>query len=99
MIARHGLIVANGIRDKCVGAITRKRVTVESTEESIIDHVIISEEFENEMTSLIIDKERAKVLEKMTKTKKGVHKQLIDHNPIITNFNIQWNRKLKKQRL
>ena len=99
VIARHGLIVANGSRDKCVGAITRKRVTKESTEESMIDHVIISEDLEKDMTSIFIDEERTKVLEKITKTKKDLKKQLSDHNPIITNFDIQWNRKLNKQRL
>ena len=43
IIDRHGLIVANGLDEKCEGAITRRRVTTDSVEESIIDHVLISE--------------------------------------------------------
>ena len=46
LINRHGLIVANGVTEKCEGAITRKRETINSVEESIIDHVIISEKCE-----------------------------------------------------
>ena len=42
IIRRHGLVVANGLKDKCTGLITRKRITKEGTEESIIDFVIIS---------------------------------------------------------
>ena len=61
--------------------------------------MIISEDLEKDMTSVFIDEERTKVLEKITKTKKDLKKQLSDHNPIITNFDIQWNRKLNKQRL
>ena len=55
IIVRHGLIIANGLQNKCVGAITRKRVTKESTEESIIDHVLVSEDLENDLKSVTID--------------------------------------------
>ena len=57
VIDRHGLCVANGFRDKCRGTITRKRVTKESTEESVIDHVIISKDIEDDFKELIIDEE------------------------------------------
>ena len=40
IIQRHGLIVGNGLNAICVGNIIRRRVTVKSTEESIIDHII-----------------------------------------------------------
>ena len=46
IIERNNLVVANGLNAKCVGAITRRRVTSKSTEESIIDHVIISFDIE-----------------------------------------------------
>ena len=42
IIIRHGLIVGNGLKTKCTGLITRKRVTKEATEESVIDFVIVS---------------------------------------------------------
>ena len=42
IIRRHRLVVANGLLEKCTGLITRGRKTIESTEESIIDFVILS---------------------------------------------------------
>ena len=44
IMERHGLIVANGLADKCTGLITRKRITKDSIEESVIDHVLMSED-------------------------------------------------------
>ena len=35
----------------------------------------------------------------IVKTKKGVKKQLSDHNPIICHFDIKWNKKVKKPRM
>ena len=99
IVSRHGLIVANGLTEKCKGMITRKRVTKELTEESIIDHVIISEDIQNELKSMYIDEERINVLTKIVKTKNGVKKQLSDHNPIICHFDIKWNKKVKKPRM
>ena len=69
IINRHGLVVANGLSDKCVGSITRRRVTVDSTEESIIDHVILSEDLVNELEAVHIDEDRNHILTKITKTK------------------------------
>ena len=42
ILERHGLVVANGLMEKCVGSITRRRKTVNSTEESIIDHILLA---------------------------------------------------------
>ena len=42
VVERHGLIVVNSLRDKCTGLITRRRVTKERIEESVIDHVMVS---------------------------------------------------------
>ena len=72
IIERHGLVVANSLRDKCVGLITRRRKTINSVEESIIDHVLISEDLENELESMKIDEEGENALTKIVKTKKGV---------------------------
>ena len=41
-----------------------------------------------------MDEERQNVLDKIVKTKKGVVKQLSDHNPIITKFNLKWSRRV-----
>ena len=70
IINRHGLIVGNGVGRKCEGLITRKRETVNSVEESVIDHVVFSEDLETDLESIKIDEERNHVLTKLVKTKK-----------------------------
>ena len=99
IVTRHGLIVANGISDKCEGSITRRRVTKDTIEESIIDHVIISEDLVSELDSLKIDEKQEHVLTKYTKTKTGVKKTKSDHNVLFTNFKINWNSKVKSARI
>ena len=48
ILQRNGLVVANG-NVKCEGKITRRRITKEGVEKSIIDHVINSEDLVNDM--------------------------------------------------
>ena len=88
VIDRHGLIVANGLTDKCEGTITRRRVTVDSIEESIIDHLIVSEDLKENLESVIIDEKRNSVLTHIVKTKKGTKTSMSDHNPIISHFKL-----------
>ena len=95
IISRHGLIVANGLEDKCLGTITRRRVTVDSVEESIIDHVLISEDLKENLEQIKIDEERNSVLTSIIRTKKGINKSMSDHNPIVSQFKIDWCRKLR----
>ena len=57
ILDRQGLIIANGIENKCTGSITRKRITIDGLEESIIDHVIISEDLKDDLESLLVDEE------------------------------------------
>ena len=68
IIERFGLVVANGLSDKSTGSITRRRITKESTEESIIDHLIITEDLKHDLESLLIDEERNHSLVKTSKT-------------------------------
>ena len=89
IVDRHNLVVVNGLSDKCEGLITRKRVTVDKTEKSIIDHVIISDDLKSLLVSLNIDEDRKHVLEKVTKTKLGIVRTKSDHNVLITRFGIE----------
>ena len=98
IIQRHGLIVANGLNAVCVGNITRRRVTVKSTEESIIDHIIISPDLVKELESVLIDEKGEHALTRITKTRQSVIKKQSDHNTIITKFNISWNKKNNTER-
>ena len=99
IVERHGLIVANGLIDKCTGVITRRRVTKENIEESVIDHMIISEDLKDDLTHVLIDEEQNHVLNRVTKTKKGIVTANSDHNVIISNFSIPWNTKVKQNRV
>ena len=58
IIQRNGLIVANGVKDKSHGIITRTRRTTQNVEESVIDYVLISEELENYMSVTSMTKEK-----------------------------------------
>ena len=98
ILQRHGLVVANG-NVKCEGKITRRRITKDGVEESIIDHVIISEDLEKDMESIRIDEDGEHVLTKICKTKKGVKVTKSDHNVIISKFRINWTRKAKSARI
>ena len=89
-------MVANGMEVKCSGLITRKRTTLENTEESIIDFVIISNDLVESVESVEIDEERKHVLTKHTKTKHGTKSTESDHNIIITKLKLNWTKKRRK---
>ena len=99
IIDRYALIVANGVKDKSRGVITRKRNTKTNTEESAIDFVIISSDLLKSLESITIDEERNNVLTSITNTKKGVIRQESDHNSIITKLNIKWEKKKESERI
>ena len=99
IIERHGLVVANSLNAVCVGKITRRRITVKSTEESIIDHIIISTDLVKELESVFIDEDGQHALTKIAKTKVGTISKQSDHNSIITKFNISWKKQVKSERV
>ena len=96
IVERHNLIVANG-SDKCIGTITRKRVTKYRTEQSAIDIVMISNEMEKHMDKVHIDEDRKHVVKSIRKTKKGIKVKESDHNTIITEFNIKMKEPDEKE--
>ena len=93
IIERHALVVANGIKGKLKGVITRHRSTRSNSEESAIDFVIISSDLTNALVSLHIDDERKSVLTSITHTRKGIVKHESDHNSILTQIIIKWEEK------
>ena len=100
IIDRHGLIVVNGLTEKCKGMITRRRVTKDAIEESIIDHVLITDDLKDDLISLIIDEDKTHVLNRVSKSKKkGVVTVNSDHNALISDFEIKWNTKYKRERI
>ena len=88
IIRSHNLILGNG-NNKCTGTITRKRVTKDRCEQSVIDLVMLSPDLIKHLVSVHIDEEQKHVLTKIHKTKKGVTIKKSDHNTIIRDFNIK----------
>ena len=92
IIKRNAMIVMNSVESKCIGMITRRRITRKVREESIIDFVIVCEEMEELISEVTIDEERKHVLVRHVKTKNGVKIKESDHNSIVTKVKVKWNK-------
>ena len=55
--------------NKCIGAITRYRVTKNSTETAILDYVLVCDELHQYFEQMMIDEERNFTLTKYATTK------------------------------
>ena len=97
IIERHGLVLGNSL-EQCSGLVTRKRITINGTEESVIDFVIMSDDLKHAVESIVIDEEREHVLTKLTKTKKGMVRVESDHNVIFSRLKLAWNKQVKEKR-
>ena len=84
--------------DQCKGLITRKRITKNGTEESIIDFILFSDDLKNDIEAIVIDDKRKHVLTKLSKTKNGVRKVESDHKSIYTHLNLAWEKRFRMQR-
>ena len=69
------------------------------TEESIIDHVIISFDIEEYLESILIDEEGHHSLTKIFKNKNGLITRKSDHNTILSKFNFTWKRNKTSNRI
>ena len=92
IIKKNALIVMNNSEQKCKGKITRKRIIKHLREESIIDFVIVCEIMEDMISEVVIDEDRHNILTRHTKTKTGVKIKESDHNSIITQVKVSWNK-------
>ena len=79
--------------------ITRRRVTKDKTEESIIDFIIFSEDLADAIDTIVVDDKREHVLTKIIKNKKGVQKVESDHHPIISKLKLSWDKDINKNRV
>ena len=84
IITRNNLVLVNGLQDRCTGLITRKRTTVNSVEESIIDFVIVSDDLVQFVDEMIIDENRSHALTGFKRTKSGTKSSESDHMTILT---------------
>ena len=88
----------NGLKSKCFGKITRRRITKKVREESIIDFVIGCEDMVEMIESLKIDEDKKYSLTSYKKTKNGIKIQESDHNTLITTLNAKWSKKIAVKR-
>ena len=94
MTRRQNLTIGNTL-SKCKGLITRERKTVDKTERSVIDFILICEDLKEYLEQITIDDERVHVLTKYTK--KGNIK-VSDHNVMLGLFNLEFNRNIARPR-
>ena len=80
---RIGLIVANGLTQKCKGLITRRRVIEGADEKSVIDFLILSADMEDKLDKLIKDEDKEYALTKINKKNHIINKVNSDHNVLI----------------
>ena len=73
-------------------------VTLDGTESSAIDFVIISSDMIDDFMSLQIYEEKKFSLTSVARTKKGTKCQESDHNTLISKFNIKYNPHIKKHK-
>ena len=98
IIERNNLTVAKGhINYK--GVITRKHVTKKRTEESTIDIVMLSDGLAQNVKKVSVDEEQNYILTRITKTKAGITVKQSDHNVIITEIDIPWNKSIRKGKI
>jgi hypothetical protein len=97
VVKRNALIVINGLNKGVKGAVTRRRITVNSREESIIDFVMISPDLLNEFEEMVVDEEKNYALTKIIKRKANTVMTQSDHNVMISKFSMTWNNEETKK--
>ena len=83
----------------CRGAITRRRVTEEGVEESIIDFVLMSEDLVEDFIEMEIDEKKEHALVKITHQKGNVRKITSDHNVLLSKFKLKSMKKKPKAKI
>ena len=89
--------MANG-SVKSKGTITRRRVTKDRTEESVIDIVMFSYDMNPHFVSMKVDEAKVHVLKSIKKCKKGIKVKESDHNIIETEFNVKIHDAVEKKK-
>ena len=96
IIQRQNMNLVNS-SDKCDGTITRKRITKDGIEESVIDYLMVCNNVAPFVESMKIDEDREHVLTKFV-SKNGVKKVVeSDHNIIFAEFSFTTDRNKEKR--
>ena len=97
IVQRNALSVINSLNKKCIGKITRERITKQKKEQSIIDFVISCDIMTDMISELVIDERKLNYLASFKKTKTGPKITQSDHNSMITQVKAVWNDKVPKE--
>ena len=97
MVERQGLIIANTL-DKCKGTITRERRNGVHVEKSILDYIILCDGMKEFLENMLVDEQRIHVLTKYAGKKGKKKKTVSDHNVLVANFTLKFNRFMPKIR-
>ena len=92
LVDRQNLKILNA-SEKCSGTVTRKRVTVDRVEESVIDFLITCEVLAEYLEEMIVDDKREYVLTKFASSKGHRKKVESDHNVLYGKFTLKYNSK------
>lgn len=80
MINRQNLVVTNSM-DICEGVITRKRITKDSTETSVIDYILVCQKLSKSLMKVSIDEDRIHALNRYVGKRAQNRRQIFsDHN-------------------
>ena len=90
-VERQGLVISNS-KDICKGVVTREREFEDRIEKSTIDYIITCDEFSKHITEMMIDEERINTISRYIKKKTGNKIIKSDHNILIANFSVTFNR-------
>ena len=90
IIVRNNLSVCNALKN-CEGVITRRKVTINGVEESVIDFMLVCEELITYFSEMKIDESRLYSLTRYQKTKNGIKVTESDHNTLVSHFDIKWD--------
>ena len=90
-IERQCLIISNSM-DICKGVVTREREFENRVEKSTIDYIITCEELSEFITEMMIDEDRIHTLSRFIKKKTGNRIIKSDHNILLANFSVTFNR-------
>ena len=87
----NNLVICN-TTVRCEGTITRERVTINGTERSVIDYIIVCEEMYSFLVSMKVDESRSFALSNFNKKNGLTNITKSDHNVLEANFNLSWEK-------
>ena len=97
ILKRQNLIIVNAT-EKCEGVITRYKKTARGVEQSVLDYFVVCSDFYQNILKMTIDDKRQYTLSRFYKYKTRTSTVESDHNVLILQVGLKWNRNIRKER-